>query len=467
VAGRDWGMVCDGALRELKAADWLGPEATNLLRAGGLTVQLSVDPKTQKDVAAAAKDVIPADNRVANAITLVEPGTGYVKGMASNRAFGEGKGATEIPLAMAKKFSPASTFKLFTLVAALEDGIPLSTTLPGGSEYTSDKFDNPNGGYHNAEGLSASDVSISRATEMSINTAYVQLEERVGIPAVADTAKRLGITSIGKPGTSSYPGKKEGTFALGVRDVSVTDMAGAYAAIAAHGRWCPPTLVKSVTLPNGQVITNPVADRCRQAVDPAVADTAASVLQGVIDNGTGRPAALPGRPAAGKTGTGEDNGSAWFAGFTPQVAAAVWTGDPRSPRYTLHGVMGYETVYGSTLPADLWKAGMLCYLEDKPVRQLPGVDPAYLLAPGRPVDNQVIMIDIRGQSVDDADPTLRSRGLVVEVAADPNAGGAWVRSGTVVAQSPAPGARLAPGSTVKLTVRGLRRPLLRLSASLS
>ena len=154
--------------------------------------------------------MIPADNRVANAITMVEPATGYIKGMASNRAFGEGKGATEIPLAMAKKFSPASTFKLFTLVAALEDGIPLSTTLPGGSEYTSDKFDNPNGGYHNAEGLSASDISISRATEMSINTAYVQLEERVGIPAVADTAKRLGITSIGKPGTSSYPGKKEG-----------------------------------------------------------------------------------------------------------------------------------------------------------------------------------------------------------------------------------------------------------------
>ncbi len=374
--------------------------------------------------------------------------------MASNRAFGEGKGATEIPLAMAKKFSPASTFKLFTLVAALEDGIPLSTTLPGGSEYTSDKFDNPNGGYHNAEGLSASDISISRATEMSINTAYVQLEERVGIPAVADTAKRLGITSIGKPGTSSYPGKKEGTFALGVRDVSVTDMAGAYAAIAAHGRWCPPTLVKSVTLPNGQVITNPVADRCRQAVDPAVADTAASVLKGVIDNGTGRPAALPGRPAAGKTGTGEDNGSAWFAGFTPQIAAAVWTGDPRSPRYTLHGVMGYETVYGGTLPADLWKAGMVSYLDGKPVRQLPGVDPAYLLAPGRPVDNQVVMIDVRGQSADDADPTLRSRGLVVEIAADPNAGGAWVRSGTVVAQSPAPGSRLAPGSTVKLTVRG-------------
>ncbi len=456
IAGRDWAMVCDSALSELKSADWLGPEGSSLLRAGGLTVQLAVDPKAQKTVTEAAREVIPATNRVANAITMVEPGTGYIKGMASNRAFGEGKGATEIPLPTVKKFSPASTFKLFTLVAALEDGVPLSTTLPGGSEYVSDKFDNPSGGYHNAEGLSASNVSISQATEMSINTAFVQLEERVGIPAIADSAKRLGITSIGKPGTSNYPGKKEGTFALGVRDVSVTDMAGAYAAIAAHGRWCPPTLVKSVTLPNGKVINNPVAERCHQAVDPAVADTAASVLKGVIDSGTGKPAALPDRPAAGKTGTGEDNGSAWFAGFTPQLAAAVWTGDPRSPKYTLHGVMGYETVYGGTLPADLWRAGMMSYLSDKPVRQLPGVDPAYLLAPGRPVDDQVIMIDVLGQSIEDAQPTLRARGLAVEVVEDPNAGGDWVRPGTVVAQAPSPGSRVAPGSTVKLTVRGNR-----------
>ncbi len=452
-AGREWGMVCDSALSELKTADWLGEEGSSLLRAGGLTVELTADPSAQKEVTKAAKQVLPAAHRAANAITMVEPGTGYILGMASNRAFGEGKGATEIPLATVKKFSPASTFKLFTLVAALEDGIPLSTNLPGGTEYVSEKFDNPPNGYHNAEGLSASNISISKATEMSINTAYVQLEELVGIPAVADSAKRLGITSIGKPGTSAYPGKKEGTFALGVRDVSVTDMAGAYAAIAASGRWCPPTLVKSVTLPSGTVIKNPVEQRCRQAVDPAVADTAASVLKGVIDTGTGKPAALPGRPAAGKTGTGEDNGSAWFVGFTPQLAAAVWTGDPRSPKYTLHGVMGYETVYGSTLPADLWRAGMMSYLADKPVRELPGVDPAYLLAPGRPVDDQVIMIDVVGQSIDDARPTLEARGLKVEVAQGGSAVGGWVRPGAVVSQQPTPGSRVAPGSSVKLTIR--------------
>lgn len=452
-AGRDWGMVCDSALTELKTAEWLGAEGLSLLRAGGLTVQLSVDPAAQTEVVSAAKDVIPANHRVANAITMVEPGTGYIKGMASNRAFGEGKGATEIPLATVKKFAPASTFKLFTLVAALEDGIPLSTTLPGGSEYVSSKFDNPPGGYHNAEGLSASNVSIAKATEMSINTAYVQLEEQVGIPAIADSAKRLGITSIGQPGTNAYPGKKEGTFALGVRDVSVTDMAGAYAAIAAHGRWCPPTLVKSVTLPNGTVINNPVEQRCKQAVDPAVADTAASVLKGVIDNGTGKPAALPGRPAAGKTGTGDDNSSAWFAGFTPQLASVVWTGDPKSPNNNLHGVLGYETVYGGTLPADLWRAGMTSYLNDKPVRQIASVDPAYLLAPGRPVDDQVIMIDVAGQSIEDAKPTLEARGLKVEIVEDSTTGGAWVRPGVIVGQQPEPGSRIAPGSTVKLTVR--------------
>lgn len=452
-AGRVWAMVCDSALTELKTAEWIGPEGQSMLRAGGLTVELSVDPATQADVTEAAADIIPSDHRVANAITMVEPGTGYIKGMASNRKFGSGPGATEIPLPTVKKFSPASTFKVFTLVAALEDGIPLSTVLPGGSSYVSEKFDNPPGGYHNAEGLSASNISIARATEISINTAYVQLEERVGIPAVADAAKRLGITSIGEPGSNNYPGKKEGTFTLGVRDVSVTDMAGAYAAIAAHGRWCPPTLVRSVKLPNGTVITNPVEQRCRQAVDPAVADTAASVLRGVVERGTGRPAALPGRPAAGKTGTGEDNGSAWFAGFTPQVAAAVWTGDPRSPRYTLHGVMGYETVYGSTLPADLWRAGMMSYLDGKPVRDLPSADPAYLLAPGRPVDDQIVMVDVVGQSIDDVEPTLRSRGLSVSITEDPGAGSGWVRPRAVVSQTPAAGTRIKPGSKVTLVVR--------------
>ncbi|NQU36451.1 MAG: transglycosylase domain-containing protein, partial [Actinobacteria bacterium] len=345
-AAAQWGMACDEALRELKTADWLEPQDKSLLRAGGMTVELTADPKTQKVLNRSAAELIPSDNRVANAATLIEPSTGYVKAVGSNRKFGNGKGATEIPLATTSAFSPASTFKLFTLVAVLEAGIPLSTILPAGSVHYSQVFDNPPGGYRNAEGLSASNVSIARATEMSINTAFVQLEERVGLDAIANAARRLGVNSIGLPGSKNYPAKQEGSFTLGVRDVSVTEMAGAYAAIANHGVYCKPTFVKSVTRPDGTVVKNPSSEECVQVVDPAVADSIAATLEGVVENGTGRSAQLGDRPAAGKTGTGEDAGSAWFAGFTPQLAGAVWTGDPRSPRYTLRNVMGYSTVYG-------------------------------------------------------------------------------------------------------------------------
>ncbi|MEI8083371.1 MAG: penicillin-binding transpeptidase domain-containing protein, partial [Actinomycetes bacterium] len=311
-------------------------------------------------------------------------------------------------------------------------------------------FDNPPGGYHNTEGLSAENVTIPKATQLSINTAYVQLEEQVGVAAAADVARRMGIRNIPEPGHKGAPGKREGSFALGARDVSVTDMAGAYAAIANNGVWCPPTLIESVTLPNGSTIKNPSKAACRQAVDPAVADTTAQVLGTVVSDGTGKSAALPGRPAGGKTGTAEDDGAAWFAGFTPQIAAAVWTGDPRSPKYTLHGVMGLDTVYGGTLPADLWRASMISYLDKKPVIALPGIDPNYLLAPGPPAAGQITMVDVRGQSSDQAVAMLTALGLAPST--KPVDRPALMPAGIVVEQSQRPGIALGPGAPVVLSI---------------
>ncbi|MEI6621813.1 MAG: transglycosylase domain-containing protein [Actinomycetes bacterium] len=446
----NWGIVCDAAVRELATASWLGPEATDLLGIGGLTVHLTPDPATQAAAMKAAATIIPSDNRAANAITMVEPGTGAIKAMASNRRFGVGKGATEIPLATTPSFSPGSTFKVFTLMAALESGISLDTVLPGGASYTSSVFDNPPGGYHNTEGLSAENVTIPMATQMSINTAYVQLEEQVGVAAAADVARRMGIRNLPEPGHKGAPGKREGSFALGARDVSVTDMAGAYAAIANHGVWCQPTLVESVTLPNGSTIKNPSMSSCRQAVDPAVADTTAQVLGTVISSGTGKAAALPNRPAAGKTGTAENDGAAWFAGFTPQIAAAVWTGDPRSPKYTLHGVMGLDTVYGGTLPADLWRTSMISYLDKKPVVPLPGIDPNYLLSPGPPAAGQLTMVDLRGQSSSQAIAVLTAVGLAPTIKTVGRTG--LIPAGIVIEQSPRPGTNLSPGAPVVLSV---------------
>ncbi len=446
-----WGFVCDSALRELADADWLGPQAKSALATGGLRVTLTIDPKTQAGATTSAAQVIPRKHRVANSMVMVTPGTGAVIAVATNRRFGRGAGATEIPLATRSSFSPGSTFKVFTLVAALEAGLALSTVLPAGSLYTSDVFDNPPGGYRNAEGLGGSNVTIPEATERSINTAFVQLEEKVGVAPIADVARRLGITSIPVPGKRGAPGKREGTFTLGARDVSVMDMAGAYAAIAAHGRWCKPHLVAAVSLPDGRTITNPAPTQCSQQISEPVADTISSVLQGVIERGTGRNAALPGgRPAAGKTGTSENNGAAWFAGFTPQAAAAVWVGDPASPRNTLHGVLGYSTVFGGTLPADLWRSSMLSYLKDKPKLSLASVDPDYLLTLGAPNPRGVVVPNVVGLRQQGAIDRLTAAGL--RVSAVSTSASAWIPRGSVVSHKPAAGAPASIGDQVVISV---------------
>lgn len=445
-----WAFVCDAALRELAGPQWAGTQARQLLGSGGLTVRLTVDPGAQANANRAAAHIIPATHRVANAVVMVEPGTGRVLAIGTNRRFGVGRGRTEIPLATTASFSPGSTFKLFTLTAALEAGIPLSTRLPAGSSYYSDVFDNPPGGYHNAEGLSGSNVTIPQATQRSLNTAYVQLAERVGVDAVADAARRLGIRSVPAPRKRRAPGRKEGSFVLGARDVSVMDMAGAYAAIAAHGRWCPPHVVATVTTPGGTE-ERFAEGSCRQAVAAPVADTISSVLGGVMTDGTGKAAALPERrPAAGKTGTSEDAGAAWFAGFTPQAAAAVWTGDPRSPRNTLHDVLGLPIVYGGTLPARLWKATLSAYLKGKPVLPLPGVDSAYLLGLGSTSLDSVLVPDVVGLPVDVAAARLTAAGL--KSRADARAAGPPIPAGVVVEQTPRAGVSTAAGSEVKLSV---------------
>ncbi|MDP3973069.1 MAG: transglycosylase domain-containing protein [Candidatus Nanopelagicales bacterium] len=449
-AKRIWGHVCDAAINELRRAKWLGVDGRRLVATGGTTVRLTVDPKAQAEVEAAAARTVPKDHRLANAVAVVEPGTGRVLSMATNRDFGIGRGRTEIPLATTPSFSPASTFKVFTLTAALEAGIPLSTRLPAGSVHYSSIFDNPVGGYRNAEGLAGSNVTIPQATERSLNTAYVQLQEKVGVAAVASAARRLGIKSIPAPGKKRSPGKREGSFTLGARDVSVMDMAGAYAALAAHGRWCQPHLVDSVTLPDGRIVNRPDSD-CRQAVEPAVADTVANVLGGVISRGTGRSAALPnGRPAAGKTGTSENVGAAWFAGFTPQAAAAVWTGDPKSPNIPMRDELGVATVYGGTLPADLWREAMIVHHRDQPIVPLPDVDLTYLLGLGAVDPDALVVPDVVGLAPEVATSRLAAAGLKVEIR--PTSAEAWISPGTVVGQQPKAGALARRGGQVRLNV---------------
>jgi len=167
---------------------------------------------------------------------------------------------------------------------------------------------------------------LTLATWQSVNTFYIQLEEQVGILNVAAMARTLGIPAA----RLAKVGPNDGSLTLGTEVVSPLDMATAYATLAARGLRCDPRPVTSITSPTGQPVAYTRPGRCRQVIDPAVADTVTSVLEGVLTNGTGYPnAATIGRPAAGKTGTNEGFSSAWFVGYTPQLSAAVELGDPR------------------------------------------------------------------------------------------------------------------------------------------
>lgn len=449
-AAEDFGFVCAAVLDELADADWLPGGAKSMAAGGSVTITTTVDPGLQHAAVAAARSVVGPEDRVADASAAVEPGTGAIRSLATNRNYGTGEGATQIVLPTTEAFNPGSTFKLFTLLSALEAGINTETVLPGGQTYFSGVYDNPPGGYRNAESADGTNVTIRKATEQSMNVPYVQLMERVGIPAVASMANRLGVTSIGQAGTPDGPGLREGTFTLGARNVSVTAMAGAYAAVAAHGVWCPPHLVASVTPPGGQAVTNPAAGQCRRVLTAAVADTATDVLAGDARTGTGTGGGLPdGRALASKTGTAENHSAAWYIGYTPHLAVAVWMGDPDRPLDGLYDVAGVPVVYGGTLPARVFRDTMWAWEAPRPAAAFPGLNGDYLLGLAAPPGTAVVVPDVAGMPSAQAAATLTAAGWHPSPAPAPDPGHA--APGTAVATSP-PAGTVLDGTARDITV---------------
>jgi len=371
-------MFCDWVRAELEANPALGAtveERRARLLAGGLTITTTLDMGVQAAAQAGVSTWVPADLDVAATQVVVRPGTGDVLAMVTSKEYGTGPGQTVIPLATTPAFQPGSTFKAFTLLAALEAGIPLDTRLPGGDRHTSTVFDNPPAGYYgNAGGGAGRNLTLTEATTKSVNTAFVQLQEMVGTAAVADAAHRAGITSVDPAAIDP----REGSLTLGARETSPLQVANAYATIAAHGLACTPRAVTSIRDADGNELAGTDPD-CRQEFSPAVADTVAALLATVTQpGGTGTGAAVPGHPIAGKTGTTQNHGAAWFAGFTPSMASAVWVGDPRGPAHELRNVLGHAAVYGGMTPADIFATTFTALLDGREAQPLPGVNLTYL-----------------------------------------------------------------------------------------
>ncbi|MFP5219063.1 MAG: penicillin-binding protein [Actinomycetes bacterium] len=428
-------------------------ERQQRLLSGGLTIRTTLDPRLQAVAQQTVDERVPRDDPsgVASAVNIVEPGTGAVRAMAVNRHFGEeGVGTTKVNLAIggSSGFQAGSTFKPFVLARALQMDIPRRLSIRSPQTYSSDVFVDYKDGrkvpyrVSNAGDSQSGTYNLESGTHGSVNTFYVQLQERTGVERPAAIAESLGLRQF-QDGKPQAPLLRSGSFTLGTNEVSPLAMAGAYAAFAARGLYCPPTPIAEVTDANGTKIGLPTPP-CQQVIEQDVADDVNDILQGVIDGSTrgrtGRAASI-GRPAAGKTGSTNGSKAAWFIGYTPQLAAAVWVGKPQPEelKYIRIGGRYYAQVYGGTLPAAIWQDVMADAMELFPVEGF--------LPPTEDSDDLAVP-DVRGLAASDARATLRAAGFSVSTGGRVPAAG--VPEGSVAYTSPAAGTPVEAGSTVVL-----------------
>ena len=329
------------------------------LRYGGLTVQTTLDRRAQAEAVKAVEAVtgktVPAG--LHRALVAIEPGTGRI------RAEYAGTDYVKRPFNDATQgvAQAGSSFKPFVLAAALDSQISLKTKMNGASPQKFGDYEVSNFGPGMGEQFG--DIDLVQATAHSVNTVFVPLGMKVGLPHVAEVARDLGVTAD-MSRDDTLP-----SLSLGVTAVHPIDQATAYATLAARGVHADPFLVQQVTDATGHVVYR-AQRHARRVLETGVVDDTTYALQQVVIAGTGRAAQIPGRPVAGKTGTTSRNTAAWFVGYTPQLATAVALFSDR-PDLPLRHIAGVAEVTGGTLPARTWSRFMAAALKGAPVRAFP------------------------------------------------------------------------------------------------
>ncbi|NEA57727.1 penicillin-binding protein [Streptomyces sp. SID13666] len=241
----------------------------------------------------------------------------------------------------------------------------------------------------NDDGESEAKVTLREAMEKSMNSPYVQLGMNVGTDKVHDAAIAAGLRPSSSNGLNDY--KNSVTYSIGTSSPSAIRMAGAYATFAANGTQNDPYSVTSVSDKSGQIYKH--EKKSKVAFETNVADTVTNVLQGVVQKGTGEPAKLDdGREAAGKTGTTDDNKSAWFIGYTPALSTSIgmWRLDDKAEAskktfLSMYGTAGKAKMHGNSFPAQIWHDYMTEALKGTPKQTFnePSSDPGEVMyAPG-------------------------------------------------------------------------------------
>ncbi|MCX6439692.1 MAG: transglycosylase domain-containing protein [Actinobacteria bacterium] len=366
------GHIIEAVQKELAK---LGFSQDQLL-VGGLVIKTTLDQKAQQSAVDAVNKFYPskAPDNLRIGLVAIRPGTGEVVALYGGRDYL----ARQLSDATQSIALAGSTFKPFAIIAALEQGIPLTSMWNGDSPQTFDDAGKPYevSNYGN-EGWGQ--IDLLYATKHSINTVFVPLGIKVGPVAVVDVARRAGIPeSVAMMPTPSV--------VLGVASPHVIDVANAYATFAAQGIKSKPFLVTQVLGSNKGVLYQAKPETQEVFSKEVMADLTYA-LKGVVTGGTGAAALALGRPAAGKTGTSQSNASAWFSAYTPQLAASVaFFRDSASE--SLNGIGGLTSLTGGTFPAKIWTAFMKGALKGEPVMDFPaptnigGLDPIVMTSGG-------------------------------------------------------------------------------------
>ncbi|HQR79730.1 MAG TPA: transglycosylase domain-containing protein [Actinomycetota bacterium] len=358
----------------------------DFLKRGGVVIHTALQPKAQEAATNAVMNRIPPKDpsKKGTAIAMVTPQTGEVVALAQNRLWGtKGAGKTTYNYAVDQKdggttgMQAGSTFKIFTLAAAMEAGFSPYTVLDSSDDknFAGGPWGCTDGHYFGSwtvsNSTSSGNFNMLQGTAFSVNTYFVGLEQLVGLCRTVDIAKRTGMTLANGAELPIVP-----SFTLGTVEISPLALATSYATMANHGVYCKPHAITRIVdeSQTGKKVVSRVEPECQQAVTREVADSVTAILTHVVDGGiagrTGAAMSL-GRDATGKTGTTDTSAAVWFAGYTPSLAAAVWVGDPRGGfQYPMKNVYingsYYGQVFGSTLPGPIWKDAMLGALSDTP-----------------------------------------------------------------------------------------------------
>ena len=459
----------------------------NRLFKGGLRIHTTIDLRMQRAAERAVGGILSQPGDPYGALTAVDPRTGEIRAMVGGRDFFARRKRdrfAKVNLATGGSTGrqAGSAFKPFALVAALENGISPERVYRGGTSIAMDDpvcRNSPTEPWvvQNYEGSSYGDLTLEEATVSSVNVVFAQVIRDVGPREVVDAAKRMGIRSKLRPFCSSV---------LGTNEVSTLDMASAYGTLATLGSYAEPTAIARIEDADGRVLHEAKSDR-RNVLDPAVAYTATGILSEVVTRGTGVAAGI-GRPAAGKTGTAQQWRDAWFAGFVPQLSAAVWVGFPEG-QVSMVPPRTRQRVTGGSFPAQIWQAFMVEATRAMPKRGFREPEGAFVQVPiditrgcvatsltppehvkvmkfvagTQPTRKCVIEEPVRvavpsviGMSRSVATSLLEGEGFAVAVRTDydPN-----YLSGTVLAQTPAAGREATAGTRVTITVSTTDPPL--------